>query len=77
MILDTGVLISVDRGEGSARAFFAVDVRSKAPLHTTHPVVAQVWRDGARQARPAAFLNTLTVHSFDDGPSVGRLLGVC
>ena len=44
--------------------------------NTTHPVVAQVWRGGARQARLAAFLQTLTVHSFDDGPSVGRLLAL-
>ena len=28
----------------------------------------------ALQARLAAFLQTLTVHSFDDGPSVGGIL---
>ena len=76
MILDAGFLISVDRGEDSARSFLTAAVRSQTPLHTTHPVIAQVWRDGARQARLAAFLQTLTVHSFDDGPSVGRLLAL-
>ena len=76
MILDAGVLISVDRGDESARAFLTAVARSGTRLHTSHPVVAQVWRDGSRQARLAAFLKTVTVHSLDDGPSVGRLLAV-
>ena len=76
MILDTGFLISVDRGEDTARIFLTAADRSETPLHTTHPVVAQVWRDGSRQARLAAFLKTLTVHPFDDGPSVGRLIAL-
>ena len=76
MILDAGVLISVDRGEESARALLTAVARSGARLHTTHPVVAQVWRDGSRQARLAAFLKTVSVHSFDEGPSVGRLLAL-
>ena len=76
MILDAGVLISVDRGDESARAFLTAAARSGARLHTTHPVVAQVWRDGSRQARLAAFLETVTVHPFDDGRQVGRLLGL-
>ena len=33
-------------------------------------------RDGARQARLAAFVQTLAMHSFDDGVSVGRLLAL-
>ena len=76
MILDAGFLISVDRGEDAARSFLTAAARSETPLGTTHPVVAQVWRDGARQARLAAFLQTLTVHAFDDGPSVGSLLAL-
>ena len=76
MILDAGVLISVDRGDESARAFLTAVARSGTQLHTSHPVVAQVWRDGSRQARLAAFLKTVTVHPLDDGPSVGRLLAL-
>ena len=76
MILDAGVLISVDRGDESARALLTAVARAGTRLHTSHPVVAQVWRDGSRQARLAAFLKTVTVHSLDDGPSVGRLLAV-
>ena len=75
MILDTGFLISVDRGEDAARSFLAT-ARPSTPLHTTHPVVAQAWRNGSRQARLAALLKTLTVHPFDDGTPVGRLLAL-
>ena len=74
MILDAGFLISIDRSEPSARTFLAAADRSGNELHTTHPVVAQVWRNGSRQARLSAFLKTITIHTFDDGRPVGRLL---
>jgi hypothetical protein len=73
-MLDAGVLISVDRGEKSAHTFLTAAVRSGTALHTTHPVVSQVWRGGPRQARLSAFLKGVTVHAFDDGRPVGRLL---
>lgn len=74
MILGAGFLISVDRNEKTAHTFLTAAVRSDTALHTTHPVIAQVWRDGQRQARLAAFLKVITVHPFDDGRTVGRLL---
>lgn len=74
MILDAGVLVSVDRGERSAQEFLHAALRRGAPLSTTHPVVAQVWRNGARQARLARFLSTITVHDFSDGRVVGAIL---
>ena len=54
--------------------FLTAALVHKTPLATTHPVVAQVWRDGARQARLARFLQAVVVVSFDDGPEVGNLL---
>jgi hypothetical protein len=36
--------------------------------------VAQVWRDGARQARLASVLMGVEVHALDDGRAVGVLL---
>lgn len=75
MILDAGVLISVDRGEQSARELLTAAARSGTELHTSHPVVAQVWRASSRQARLAKFLSACTVHPFDHGVAVGRLLG--
>ena len=74
MILDAGVLISVDRSEQSARTFITVAARNDVDLHTTETVVAQVWRDGSRQARLASFLRAVRIHPLDDGRSVGRLL---
>ena len=76
MILDAGFLISIDRGDQSARLLLAALSRSRTSLHTTHPVVAQVWRDGARQARLAAFLNAVTIHPLDDGRALGQLLAL-
>lgn len=75
MILDAAFLISVDRGERTARAFLTAAERGGRVLHTTEPVVAQVWREGAPQARLSAFLRVLTIHPLDDGQPVGRLLG--
>lgn len=74
MILDAGFLISVDRSERSAHSFLAAASRSGTELHTTHAVVAQVWRAGSRQARLSAFLKTITIHPLDDGRPVGQLL---
>jgi predicted nucleic acid-binding protein len=74
VILDAGFLISIDRSERTAHTFLAAAARSGTVLHTTHPVVAQVWRNGSRQARLSAFLKTITIHPFDDGRPVGRLL---
>jgi hypothetical protein len=74
LILDAGFLISVDRGERKAQAFLAAALLHETPLTTTHPVVAQVWRDGARQVRLAQLLQSVVIVSFDDGPEVGRLL---
>ena len=74
MILDAGFLISVDRSERAAHAFLAAASRSEVALQTTHPVVAQAWRAGSRQARLAAFLKTIVIHPLDDGRPVGQLL---
>lgn len=74
MILDAGFLVSVDRGERQAHAFLAAASRAGTRLHSTEPVVAQVWRQGARQARLSRFLRTVRLHPLDDGRSVGQLL---
>lgn len=76
MILDAGFLISVDRSERSAHTFVTAAVRQQTLLHTTEPVVAQVWRNGSRQARLSAFLKTVTIHPLADGRPVGQLLAM-
>ncbi len=74
MILDAGFLISIDRSERTAHTFVTAASRAETALHTTHPVVAQVWRNGSLQARLSAFLRTIVIHPFEDGCPVGRLL---
>ncbi len=76
MILDAGFLIAIDRGEPTAHSFLTTALQEGAALHTTAPVVAQVWRDGIRQARLAKFLETVEIHDFTlaDTPVVGGLL---
>lgn len=74
MILDAGFLVSVDRGERPAQEFLHAAIQRSTPLRTTQPVVAQVWRNGARQARLARFLATITIHDLDNGRIVGAIL---
>jgi predicted nucleic acid-binding protein len=74
LILDTEFLIAIDRGERAAQEFLTAALRHGTPLSTTHPVVAQVWRSGARQSRLARFLDTVIVHPLDDGAAVGNIL---
>jgi hypothetical protein len=74
LILDAGFLVSVDRGERAAQEFLTAALIHRTPLTTTHPVIAQVWRDDARRARLARFLHSVVVVAFDDGPEVGSLL---
>ena len=43
-------------------------------LHTTHPVLAQVWRRPARQANLARAVRHFMVHPLDESVAVGRKL---
>jgi hypothetical protein len=74
VILDAGFLVSVDRGERPAHEFLHAALQRSTPLRTTHPIVVQVWRNGARQARLARFLESITIHDFENGRIVGALL---
>lgn len=74
MILDAGFFVSVDKGERRAREFLTAAQSRGRQLHSTHPVLAQVWRDGSRQARLARLLEAIELHPMDDGRTVGSLL---
>ena len=75
-MIDAGLLIAIDRDEPDAKEFIEATRLEDEPLRTTAPVVAQVWRDGARQARLARFLPTLDIRPFasDQYQDVGKLL---
>lgn len=75
MIIDAGPLIA--DGERLNSRLWALIKRSLergAELHTTHPVLAQVWRNPARQANLARAVQAFQVHAFDDSVTVGRRL---
>ena len=76
VVLDAGALIGIDRGDRRIAGLIALARRSEGELATTAPVVGQVWRDGARQARLARMLDVVDVRDVTaaDARSAGSLL---
>lgn len=74
MILDAGVLISIERGERDAEEYLRAAQRYGVDLHTSEAVIAQVWRRPARQARLARALHGINPHPIDDGRPIGLIL---
>jgi len=74
VILDAGFLVAVDRGQARAKTFLERAEHERRDLHTTEAVIAQAWREGARQARLVRFLNGVTSHPLNNGRLVGELL---
>lgn len=75
MILDAGPLIADgERVNSRLWALVKRGVERGDELHTTHPVLAQVWRNPARQANLARAVRLLDVHALDESVAVGRRL---
>ena len=75
MIIDAGPFIT--DGERLQSRLWALIRRAAErgdELHTTHPVLAQVWRDPARQANLARAVRHFEIHPLDESISVGRRL---
>ena len=75
MIVDAGPLI-VD-GENLNSRLWALIKRATErgdELHTTHPVLAQVWREPARQANLAWAVRHFDIHPLDESMTIGRRL---
>ncbi len=75
MIVDAGPFIA--DGERLNSRLWALIKQAAArgdELHTTHPVLAQVWRDPARQANLSRALRHFDIHPLDESTSVGRKL---
>jgi predicted nucleic acid-binding protein len=79
VVLDAGALIAFERGDARLRALFRQALRQGARLVAPAPVVAQVWRDAARQVPLRALLNgpTTTVPPLDKAlaEAAGTLCG--
>lgn len=61
LVLDAGALVAVERGARAVARQLELAVRARAELRTCTAVIAQVWRDGARQARLAHLLRNVVI----------------
>ncbi len=77
LVLDAGALLAYERGDRTVQAFLERASRNGNEVLTTTGAVAQVWRNGTRQARLARLLRgVLEVElSRSQGRRVGALLG--
>ncbi|MFD8381879.1 twitching motility protein PilT [Streptomyces sp. NPDC059679] len=77
VVYDAGMLIAAERSQTKVwrahRAYLTAGGVPQVPA----PVVAQVWRDGARQARVAQLLKGCDVAAMDETSAreIGELLG--
>ncbi|MGH9102964.1 MAG: hypothetical protein ACRDYD_08295 [Acidimicrobiales bacterium] len=77
LVLDAGALVAVDRRDRAVGAMLRVAQQEAIPVRTSAAVVAQVWRDGRRQANLARVLAGVDAVALDPptGREVGHLLG--
>lgn len=75
MIIDAGPLIA-DGNRVNSRLWALIKRSAERgeELHTTHPVLAQVWRDPPRQANLARATRCFEIHALDDAVTVGKRL---
>lgn len=76
LVLDAGAFVAFDKGDAGIRARLNAARRLGFELATTAPVVAQVWRDGRRQALLATLLSATRVDPPDEAAArrAGELL---
>ncbi len=76
LILDAGAFVAFERADAAVRAWLVAARRLDDELVTTSPVVAQVWRDGRRQALLAKLLVATRVDAPDEATArrAGALL---
>ena len=76
LVLDAGALIAVDERDRTAGTRLSVAMEERLPVRTAATAVAQVWRDGARQANLARILAGVEILSLDEDEArrVGELL---
>ena len=79
VVLDAGALIAFERNDRKVRALVELALSSGAAIHVPGGVVAQVWRDGSRQARLARLVGSglLRIQPLDleEAQATGVLCG--
>lgn len=77
VVLDTGALIAFERNDRRMRTLVELVIAHRGELHVPAGVVAQAWRDGARQARLARLLGSgsvaVTALDTEEARAVGAL----
>lgn len=74
LILDTGALIAIDRGDRRVGALLHEAARHRVDAVTSCACVAEAWRDPARQARLTRALAGVIEHPLD--PDAARACGI-
>jgi hypothetical protein len=78
-VLDSGALIAFEKNDRKVRTLIELALAQGAALWTAGGVVAQVWRDGSRQARLARLLGSGFVQvqplDRDEAQATGALCG--
>ena len=77
LVLDAGALIAYEHGDRTVRAFLERAGQTGVDVRTTTGAVAQVWRNGARQARLILLLQGLLEVELtrERARRIGTLLG--
>jgi len=73
LVLDAGGLIAIDRLDRKVGAMLRIVQQENLPVRTSAAVVAQVWRNGARQANLARVLAGVDSAPLDG--TTGKLVG--
>jgi predicted nucleic acid-binding protein len=80
VVLDAGALIAFERNDRRVRTVIELAVAHRGALHAPAAVVAQVWRDGRRQARLARLIGSgaVDIHdlNLDEAQASGVLCGL-
>ena len=76
VVLDAGALIAIERGDDRMTALLAASQSTPVRFLVPAAVVAQVWRDGARQTRLARCLKTPQVEVLPLSAEQARAAGV-
>ena len=79
LVLDAGALIGIERDDRRVAGLVELGRRANAGLVTVAPVVGQVWRHGARQAKLARQLRMIEVRAtaLTQARAAGELLAAC
>ena len=65
LVLDAGVLIAHERGDRAPAVWLDRAAREGVDIAVAAPTIAEVWRDGSRQARLARLLNVCRIIDCD------------